>query len=923
MAFGVAYLALGSLDAAVDALEDAAQQLPDHASGQSDLAAAYAARAASDDRAEDWPRALAASDRAIALDATLPEPRFNRALALEGLYLSDEALDAWDRYTTFDATTPWAAEARTHARALREKRRRTAAMPKGRDHQTERERVEDDLLTAWGRAVLAKDDGAAREALIEADRLATEVATAGGDAMARDEVVRIHRAAHDRGALGALAAGHDLYGLARRYYNDNRQQKAADVMEDAARSLSRAASAYAAWAPIYRAIFLRNQGQPAQALDALARVRPDELPAAYHHLRGRLEWTSGVAHGALGRFDAGREHLRRAVDEFTRAEEPANIIATRTILTESEGLLGDRTAAWRDLVGVLKAVDGVPAPRRNFHFLVGANLAAADDLPEAVLEFQNCRVRVVENARDKAEAYVGRARTRGLLGDIQGAMRDLDAAQAAAGAIQDSALADRNVADIHIARAEVLAAVDAGRGLDEATAALEYVHRADPAIRLASLLTVRAKCRLALNDVAGAEEDLQAAVQAFEAKRSTLATVQDRAQAFQQERGVYRSLVQLEVARRADYDAALAIAERARAGVVLEAWRDAASDVDPRTAHRALSSGVAIVYYEALSDRVLAWVLTRERVTHFECPIRLTTLRVQVGRIQRVIQAGGSLAQVRAQGARLYDSLIDPALQRSAGKSVIVFVPDGPLFSLPFGVMPDAAGRPLIATRTVGVAPSLATFLAASAKLGDFSAESVLAVGDGHDPAIFQLPVLLKANEEAAEVGALYPIHTVLVGPEATKRRLLAARDSVVHFAGHTVVNLRTPVLSHMLLAADSDGAGSATMMASEIGRDQFGATRVVVLATCDGAVGRVVDGEGVISIARAFFAAGVPSVVASLWPVDDNSHDLLVAFHRQLRRSHDAALALRAAQMDLFTRGAPVRAWAGFIALGGASPAH
>jgi CHAT domain-containing protein len=110
-------------------------------------------------------------------------------------------------------------------------------------------------------------------------------------------------------------------------------------------------------------------------------------------------------------------------------------------------------------------------------------------------------------------------------------------------------------------------------------------------------------------------------------------------------------------------------------------------------------------------------------------------------------------------------------------------------------------------------------------------------------------------------------------------------------------------------------------LFADEIARAHFDRTRVVVLASCEGAAGRAVDGEGVLSIARAFFAAGVPAVIASLWPVRDDTEPFLATFHRELRARRGPAAALRAAQLKVLEyRGAdaPLLEWAGFLAFGG-----
>ena len=273
----------------------------------------------------------------------------------------------------------------------------------------------------------------------------------------------------------------------------------------------------------------------------------------------------------------------------------------------------------------------------------------------------------------------------------------------------------------------------------------------------------------------------------------------------------------------------------------------------------------------------------------------------------------------------LFDALIAPALAAADSatrpKARIVFVPDGPLHGLPFAALPDASARALLETRTVATAPSLEAFLAASARLKVFDPASVLAVGDGHDPVTSGLPMLPNADREARAVGDLYPRRVVLVGQDATVARFLAAPARVVHFAGHSVLNERYPMLSRMLLARDARAGDVGWLLATDIAAHRFDHTDVAVLATCEGAAGRRVDGEGAVSMARAFFAAGVPAVVASLWPVDDDLQTLAIEFHRALRVQRDAAAALRRGQLAILEergRSAPVRAWGGFIMLGG-----
>jgi len=111
-ALGVADLALGDLDGAIQSLESAAAQEPSNAQFQNDLAVAYLARARRRGAASDWTGARTAAERAASDNPALVEPWFNRALAIEGLESRDAARQAWKDYFDRDSSSDWARERR-------------------------------------------------------------------------------------------------------------------------------------------------------------------------------------------------------------------------------------------------------------------------------------------------------------------------------------------------------------------------------------------------------------------------------------------------------------------------------------------------------------------------------------------------------------------------------------------------------------------------------------------------------------------------------------------------------------------------------------------------------------------------------------------------------------------------------------------
>jgi tetratricopeptide (TPR) repeat protein len=100
---GVAWLVLQKSDAAIRELTDATSRDPKNAQAWNDLAAAYILN-------EQNKEAIAAANRALALDPQLNEARFNKALATQRL-VPAESIREWNDYLKHDPAGPWAEEA--------------------------------------------------------------------------------------------------------------------------------------------------------------------------------------------------------------------------------------------------------------------------------------------------------------------------------------------------------------------------------------------------------------------------------------------------------------------------------------------------------------------------------------------------------------------------------------------------------------------------------------------------------------------------------------------------------------------------------------------------------------------------------------------------------------------------------------------
>jgi CHAT domain-containing protein len=136
-----------------------------------------------------------------------------------------------------------------------------------------------------------------------------------------------------------------------------------------------------------------------------------------------------------------------------------------------------------------------------------------------------------------------------------------------------------------------------------------------------------------------------------------------------------------------------------------------------------------------------------------------------------------------------------------------------------------------------------------------------------------------------------------LSGDGATVAAFLAnvRNAGVVHIGVHGVGGGRSPTNA---LAFVEAGADHGLLDSRTIARLQLRSTRVAVLAACNSSAGGG-PRERTISVARAFLAAGVPSVIGSLWNLPDREGAvLMIALHRAMAAGMTPADALREAQL-------------------------
>jgi CHAT domain-containing protein len=282
-----------------------------------------------------------------------------------------------------------------------------------------------------------------------------------------------------------------------------------------------------------------------------------------------------------------------------------------------------------------------------------------------------------------------------------------------------------------------------------------------------------------------------------------------------------------------------------------------------------------------------------------------------------------------ANARALYDALLGPIDADLGTIDEVIVVPHSVLWEVPFQALMTPRRKFFVEEHAVAYTPSASALKALEARSRPpHASPRVVAFGDPllKDPKAERLP---NAAREAEAVAEVYRTNTaVATDAEATeaKFRALAPRADIIHIATHGILDDASPMFSYVMLSGSgANRAADGRLEGRELINMQLDA-ELVVLSACDTARGRIANGEGVVGLSWALFAAGASTTAVSLWPVvSASTTELMTTFHRERRGliasgvAGATAQALRVAQQKALANPESRHPfyWAGFVVIG------
>lgn len=309
-------------------------------------------------------------------------------------------------------------------------------------------------------------------------------------------------------------------------------------------------------------------------------------------------------------------------------------------------------------------------------------------------------------------------------------------------------------------------------------------------------------------------------------------------------------------------------------------------------------------------------------------------------------------------GFDLYEKLVRPVVKHVQNPNIL-FVPDGALNLLPFEALLTKfvsasksgisfTGLPyLINYFTVSYSPSFSLSIASGtpedpeytssfAAFAPITFSSEVAAAQSRNGKETGWPPLFSTEYEVRQIAKLFDADKgfwssifsddaetkLFIREEATEKAFKTADLSsyrFLHLATHAFASDSSRHDSGIVFYPGADPSEDGILYAEEVYNLDL-QNELAVLSACETGTGKVMKGEGIIGLSRAFQFAGVENLLVSLWKVDDRSTArLMIDFYRNYLKGTSFSDALRKAKLELMAHPAYAhpKFWAPFIFIG------
>jgi CHAT domain-containing protein/Tfp pilus assembly protein PilF len=243
----------------------------------------------------------------------------------------------------------------------------------------------------------------------------------------------------------------------------------------------------------------------------------------------------------------------------------------------------------------------------------------------------------------------------------------------------------------------------------------------------------------------------------------------------------------------------------------------------------------------------------------------------------------------------LYSKLIGPFQKNLQGLELLTIIADDELHLLPFEILENKTGQLLLEQFTLNYYTSYSNlFLQKNFSLRH---QEVLAMAPFANQGISNYQQLVASVQEISGLKG-----KSFLDAAATKSAFLENLKNypILHLATHARANDSFPDFSYLVFYSNRPEIDTNLLYSREIAELDLSANQLVYLSACETGAGKLVKGEGLMSLSRAFRFAGCPTIITSLWQADDHSTAYITNhFYQNLDKGYSIPRSIQMAKLE------------------------
>ncbi|MDX2042416.1 MAG: CHAT domain-containing protein [Acidobacteriota bacterium] len=944
-ALGRLYLLLGKFDEAERQMKLVLESVDNDARVLTDIAALYYERSkyANSNSEQLLLKAVEYYRQAIAIDPNLAEAWFNRALCYENLSVYSSAKEDWKQYLKLDPDSEWAKEAKERLKKLEMKAEQQLPASKVTNDLDKAVASKDDeqlkqligksfvevnqfstgkLLDDYLNAEINGNREAADATLINLKRIGALLAEIKGDMFVTDLSVLAARASPEmkRGMLDVRLKLRQADSEFDRSSHDT-AYKLYNHAYLKAKRIGDNLHAEIAATKLVRYSNLRAQTEPLIALGNRFILQTEQRK--HLHLQSLIYASLANAYLASQQGSKALEsglhssEIAKKLNDYNTAIN--GLILAGTAYTRS----GNYERAFNKSFEVLSLMRDYPVGwRRSFQ--------AYQQTWESLFRTGNFHLALAyqQEAIGIANKMNTQTNIIGSLGRLGLNLWKIKKNNEASYYLQDAITKCNSITDQtsrQLLQADLYTVVgdielergDYEKSLQNYQDAIKSVAASNNSVYLSAIHQGKAAAYLAQNKIAEAEAELQKSILFLESDRKQIANAAGRSIFLARNQSAYNAMIDIQHNYKNNSISAFNYSEAIKSSDLLDSLTNRAStkEIDGSTEvalsgnarplklqqiQKSLPNHIQILSYSVTENRLIIWHITKEHFSSVSVAASASEIKNLVTDYLSNVRSKADINQTNMVASKLFHYLISPVSEHLNKEQLLCIVPAPEFNRLPFSALLSIENnRYLVEDFLIVTSPSASILLqtiALAKQKPSLPTKSFIGISNPRfsNNRFPGLPTLPSSEEEVTRASRLYKHGQFLSQANATESQVVHSLGSnnVVHIASHTLINEQIPLMSAILLSEEKalvnmdkgkkSIAYDGKLQASEIYQLSFPQTRLVVLSSCRSAFESSNRSQAIGALAHAFFAARVPSVIASLWDIDDaRSAELMFAFHQ------------------------------------------